>query len=98
VGCPRVERCTEIARNCTDPEKNNRPTIGEVVHDLDDLENMIQLSLIDQVTVALLVSVTTFVSIPFVSIYKMLLRVYFNTPNAYIDLGMEIVYTSSVIN
>jgi hypothetical protein len=38
VDCPRVSRCTEIARNCTDRDKHNRPTMLEVIRDLDELE------------------------------------------------------------
>ncbi|CAM0908262.1 unnamed protein product [Alopecurus aequalis] len=48
MDCPRVRRCTEIARNCTDRDRHNRPTIAEVISDLDDLESMIPQSYINQ--------------------------------------------------
>jgi len=39
--CPRFRRCTEIARNCTDRDKYNRPSIADVIIDLQELESRI---------------------------------------------------------
>uniref|UniRef100_A0ACD5TR01 Uncharacterized protein n=1 Tax=Avena sativa TaxID=4498 RepID=A0ACD5TR01_AVESA len=38
IDCQRARKCAEIALNCKDPDKHNRPTIDEVTHDLNDLE------------------------------------------------------------
>ncbi|XBH66118.1 hypothetical protein VPH35_119577 [Triticum aestivum] len=47
--CPRARRCAEIARNCTDPDKHNRPTMHEIISDLDELESIIARSPANQV-------------------------------------------------
>lgn len=41
VDCARVGRCIEIARNCTNSDRQNRPTIHEVISDLDELDSVI---------------------------------------------------------
>lgn len=50
---PRVQRCMEIARNCTDPDRHSRPTIREVISELDELESMIPWSSINQLLVCM---------------------------------------------
>ncbi|KAF6997786.1 hypothetical protein CFC21_013967 [Triticum aestivum] len=47
--CPRARMCAKIARNCTNAKRDNRPTISEVICDLDELESMIPKSFINQV-------------------------------------------------
>uniref|UniRef100_A0ACD5V9J0 Uncharacterized protein n=1 Tax=Avena sativa TaxID=4498 RepID=A0ACD5V9J0_AVESA len=49
IDCPRASKCVEIALNCKDLDKQNRPTIHEVTCDLSDLEKMIPWSSIEQV-------------------------------------------------
>lgn len=49
IDCPRARKCAEIALNCKDPDKHNRPPMHEVTRDLNDLENMIPWSSIEQV-------------------------------------------------
>ncbi|VAI63733.1 uncharacterized protein LOC119326310 [Triticum dicoccoides] len=50
MDCPRMRRCIEIARKCTDPDKRERPTAREVIRDLDELESMVPWSSMNQVT------------------------------------------------
>ncbi|KAF7087354.1 hypothetical protein CFC21_090552 [Triticum aestivum] len=45
---PRMRGCTELARNCMDHDKHKRPTIGEVIRGLDNLESMFPWSSISQ--------------------------------------------------
>ncbi|VAI63784.1 unnamed protein product [Triticum turgidum subsp. durum] len=49
VDCPRARRCTEIARNCADRNKHNRPTVREIISDLEELESVSRRSSINQV-------------------------------------------------
>lgn len=42
VGRPRVTSCIEIARNCIEADQDQRPTIGEIIRELDEMESMIQ--------------------------------------------------------
>ncbi|KAF7087353.1 hypothetical protein CFC21_090551 [Triticum aestivum] len=37
LNCPGAEMCNQIAHNCTDTNKDNRPTIHEVIRDLDSI-------------------------------------------------------------
>ncbi|XP_044417183.1 uncharacterized protein [Triticum aestivum] len=48
MSLPRVRGCTELARNCMDQDKHQRPTVREVIRDLDSLESMFPWSSISQ--------------------------------------------------
>ncbi|EMS49888.1 Cysteine-rich receptor-like protein kinase 19 [Triticum urartu] len=48
MDCPRRRRCAEMARQCTDFDKRNRPTMRDVITDLDKLESMHPWSSISQ--------------------------------------------------
>uniref|UniRef100_A0A453Q780 non-specific serine/threonine protein kinase n=1 Tax=Aegilops tauschii subsp. strangulata TaxID=200361 RepID=A0A453Q780_AEGTS len=48
MSLPRVRGCTELARNCMDQDKHQRPTVREVIRDLDNLESMFPWSSISQ--------------------------------------------------
>ena len=41
VGCPEMRMCIGIARNCTDADRDKRPTIHQVIHELGNPESMI---------------------------------------------------------
>jgi hypothetical protein len=49
IDCQRARKCAEIALNCKDPDKRNRPTIDEVTRDLNDLEKKFPWSSTEQV-------------------------------------------------
>ncbi|XP_034606744.1 uncharacterized protein [Setaria viridis] len=40
--CPQMKMCVEIARSCTKRDPNSRPTIGEILHQLNKTEIMFQ--------------------------------------------------------
>jgi len=42
--CHQVKGCIEIAINCIDADRQKRPTIGEVVCRLNELEHVIDMS------------------------------------------------------
>ncbi|VAI63742.1 unnamed protein product [Triticum turgidum subsp. durum] len=48
AGCPRATGCTKIAQNCMDRDKHKRPTMREVIRDLDNLESTFPWSSITQ--------------------------------------------------
>lgn len=42
VGCSQEKMCVELARRCVEDDQHKRPTIDEIIRELNEMENTIQ--------------------------------------------------------
>uniref|UniRef100_A0A453MFT5 Serine-threonine/tyrosine-protein kinase catalytic domain-containing protein n=1 Tax=Aegilops tauschii subsp. strangulata TaxID=200361 RepID=A0A453MFT5_AEGTS len=42
VGCSQEKMCVELARRCVEYDQHKRPTIDEIIRELNEMENTIQ--------------------------------------------------------